>query len=313
MNKSKEFEYNGVVFNGFIMLFFQLAFTAVLVYFVYYLCEVSLNSCLLTATIAGFLATLICWGGFVKLEPNEAYVVLFFGKYRGTLTRNGFFWINPFTSVRALSLRARNLDATPIKVNDKMGNPVMIGLMLVWRLKDTYRAMFEIDAQTMAASEGTVMNSKANVMMAFESFVKVQSDAALREVAGHYAYDVDDEDPNAITLRSGSREIVDELERKLGERLEMAGIEVVEARINYLAYAPEIAAVMLRRQQAGAIVAAREQIVEGAVSMVKLTLDRLEDGGIVQLDATQKAALVSNLMVVLCNEEAAQPVVNAGA
>ena len=313
MNKSKEFEYNGVVINGFAMFFFQLIALGILGYAVWYLCEIALNPLLLGLTIAGFIVTLFLWFGFVKLDPNEAYVVLFFGKYRGTMTRNGFFWINPFTGVHALSLRARNLDATPIKVNDKMGNPVMIGLMLVWRLKDTYRAMFEIDAQTMAATEGAVMNSKANVMLAFESFVKVQSDAALREVAGQYAYDVDEEDPNAVTLRSGGKEIVDELEQKLGERLEMAGIEVVEARINYLAYAPEIAAVMLRRQQAGAIVAAREQIVEGAVSMVKLALDRLESDGIVHLEDAQKATLVSNLMVVLCNEEAAQPVVNAGA
>lgn len=313
MNKSKEFEYNGVVINGFAMLFFQLIALGILGYAVWYLCEIALNPLLLGLTIAGFIVTLFLWFGFVKLDPNEAYVVLFFGKYRGTMTRNGFFWINPFTGAHALSLRARNLDATPIKVNDKMGNPVMIGLMLVWRLKDTYRAMFEIDAQTMAVTEGAVMNSKANVMLAFESFVKVQSDAALREVAGHYAYDIDEEDPNAVTLRSGGKEIVDELEQKLGERLEMAGIEVVEARINYLAYAPEIAAVMLRRQQAGAIVAAREQIVEGAVSMVKLALDRLESDGIVHLEDAQKATLVSNLMVVLCNEEAAQPVVNAGA
>lgn len=313
MKKSQEYEYGGWTLSGFAMLFLIFAALVALGSLTYWNIEYGHSPLVAVAIAVGFVLATVAMFGFVKLEPNEAYVVLFFGKYCGTITRNGFFWINPFTNVHSLSLRARNLDATPIKVNDKMGNPVMIGLMLVWRLKDTYRAMFEIDAQTIASTGQNMMNSKANVMQAFEAFVKVQSDAALREVAGHYAYDVDDEDPQAVTLRSGGGEIVSELERKLGERLEMAGIEVVEARINYLAYSPEIAAVMLRRQQAGAIVAAREQIVEGAVTMVRLTLDRLEADGIVHLDDAQKATLVSNLMVVLCNEEAAQPVVNAGA
>ena len=193
----------------------------------------------------------------------------------------------------------------------------MIGLMLVWKLKDTYKAMFEIDSQTIAgdpAKNGQVVvgSNVAGVMQAFENFVKIQSDAALREVAGKYAYDDDDDDKNAITLRDGGSEINQQLEQKLDERLSMAGIEVVEARINYLAYAPEIAAVMLRRQQASAIISAREKIVEGAVSMVKMALDKLAADSVVTLDDEKKAAMVSNLMVVLCGDDSAQPVVNAG-
>ena len=222
----------------------------------------------------------------------------------------GFHWVNPFINTKKLSLRARNLDAEPIKVNDKVGNPVMIGLVLVWKLRDTYKAMFEIDAQTMAqTATGT---SVQNVMKAFENFGKTQSDAALRQVAGQYAYDDTRSNSSEITLRGGSEEINRLLVDKLNERLAMAGIEVVEARINYLAYAPEIAAVMLRRQQASAIITAREKIVEGAVSMVKMALDKLSGEGIVNLDNDKKAAMVSNLLVVLCGDDSAQPVVNAG-
>jgi regulator of protease activity HflC (stomatin/prohibitin superfamily) len=254
------------------------------------------------------------WCGFIMLEPGEARVVMFFGKYVGTFTRTGYYWINPFTSTKKLSLRARNLDAEPIKVNDKEGNPVMIGLVLVWRLNDTYKAMFEIDSQTMAASANaqTAGQDVKSMMAAFERFVRVQSDAALRQVAGQYAYDDTESRSADITLRSGGEEINEQLEQKLTERLAMAGIEVVEARINYLAYAPEIAAVMLRRQQATAIIAAREKIVEGAVSMVKMALDQLSEQEIVRLDDDRKAQMVSNLLVVLCGEDNAQPVVNTG-
>jgi regulator of protease activity HflC (stomatin/prohibitin superfamily) len=257
----------------------------------------------------------ILWCGFLMLEPNEARVITFFGKYRGTFTKTGYYWINPFCSTKKLSLRARNMDAEPIKVNDKTGNPIMIGLVLVWRLKDTYKAMFEIDSQTMASPGASSVGSSdtKSLMAAFERFVRVQSDAALRQVAGQYAYDNTDEGQDGeLTLRDGSDEINKELERKLDERLDMAGIEVVEARINYLAYAPEIAAVMLRRQQASAIITAREKIVEGAVSMVKMALKRLSDEEVVELDDDKKAAMVSNLMVVLCGDESAQPVVNTG-
>lgn len=205
-------------------------------------------------------------------------------------------------------------------MNDKIGNPVLIGLVLVWRLKDTYKAMFEIDSQTMASagttsSDGKAVNmgnAVANRMNAFENFVKIQSDAALRQVAGQYAYDDNEGADGELTLRSGGEEINDQLEQKLNERLAMAGIEVLEARINYLAYAPEIAAVMLRRQQASAIISAREKIVEGAVSMVHMALDKLSKDEIVELDEEKKAAMVSNLLVVLCADEAAQPVVNTG-
>ena len=260
------------------------------------------------------IVSIIMACGFFQVEPGEARVLMFFGKYRGTFTKAGFYWVNPFISTKKLSLRARNLDAEPIKVNDKAGNPVMIGLVLVWKLKDTYKAMFEVDTQTMAAAKAganQAVNSAAIIMNALQNFVSIQADAALRQVAGQYAYD-NEEDADAITLRDGSDEINKELETKISERLEMAGIEVVEARINYLAYAPEIAAVMLRRQQATAIIAAREKIVEGAVSMVKMALDKLSAEQVVELDDERKAAMVSNLLVVLCGDDNAQPVVNTG-
>jgi regulator of protease activity HflC (stomatin/prohibitin superfamily) len=247
------------------------------------------------------------------LEPNEARVTTWFGKYSGTFSETGFYWINPFYGTKKVSLRARNLDAEPIKVNDKTGNPVMIGLVLVWKLKDTYKALFEVDSQTMASiSQGQMGTDVRSIMNALERFVRVQSDAALRQVAGQYAYDDEDNKTNELTLRGGGEEINDQLEQKLNERLALAGIEVVEARINYLAYAPEIAAVMLRRQQASAIITAREKIVEGAVSMVKMALDKLSNEEIVELDDDKKAAMVSNLLVVLCGDDSAQPVVNTG-
>ena len=205
---------------------------------------------------------------------------------------------------RKISLRIRNLDVEPIKVNDKVGNPILIGLVLVWRIKDTYKAVFDLDSQ----SRGNNVHN-----LAFQTFVSIQSDAALREVAGKYAYDDENDNEHLLTLRSGGEEINEQLEHKLNERLAMAGMEVVEARINYLAYAPEIAAVMLRRQQASAIITAREKIVEGAVTMVKLALDRLEKEEVVKLDNERKAAMIGNLLVVLCADDAAQPVVNTSA
>ena len=252
------------------------------------------------------------WCGHLMLEPNEARVTTWFGKYSGTFAQTGFYWINPFYGTKKVSLRARNLDAEPIKVNDKTGNPVMIGLVLVWKLKDTYKALFEVDSQTMAANPNSVGSDTKGLMNALENFVRVQSDAALRQVAGQYAYDDEDSKGNEPTLRSSADEINEQLEQKLDERLALAGIEVVEARINYLAYAPEIAAVMLRRQQASAIITAREKIVEGAVSMVKMALDKLSNENIVDLDDDKKAAMVSNLLVVLCGDDSAQPVVNTG-
>jgi hypothetical protein len=248
--------------------------------------------------------------GFIKLEPNEAVALLFFGKYKGTFTRTGFYWVNPLLTKKSVSLRARNLNPEPIKVNDKVGNPVLIGMVLVWKLQDTYKALFEIDSQSLAPA-GSKGVSARFLQQAFENFVRVQSDAALRQVAGCYAYDNADT-ADELTLRSNSDQINEELVRTLNDRLAMAGLHVTEARINYLAYAPEIAAVMLRRQQADAIIAAREKIVDGAVSMVKMALDKLKDEGVVDLDEERKAAMVSNLLVVLCGDEPAQPVVNSG-
>ena len=314
--ENKEFTFSGFRMSGFAMLFLNILLTLGSIALM--ICGIINGPLPFVVGFILFICAMIFWAGFMMLEPNEARVVMFFGKYRGTFTRPGYHWINPFTNTKKLSLRARNLDAEPIKVNDKIGNPVMIGLVLVWKLKDTYKAMFEIDAQTMAQSSkaGNAneigSTSMVKIMDALENFVKVQSDAALRQVAGQYAYDDTDGDSKEITLRDGSDEINKELERKLDERLDMAGIEVVEARINYLAYAPEIAAVMLRRQQASAIITAREKIVEGAVSMVKMALDKLSAEEVVELDDDKKAAMVSNLMVVLCGDDAAQPVVNTG-
>ena len=312
-----EYAFEGVTLNGFLMLFVTLVLIFGSIAMGIWGGIVEVPAAIVLAVVL-FITGLVFCGGFLLLEPNEARVLLFFGKYKGTFTRTGYFWVHPFLTAKKLSLRARNLDAEPIKVNDKTGNPVMIGLMLVWKLKDTYKAMFEIDSQTIAGDpakngQAVVGSNVAGVMQAFENFVKIQSDAALREVAGKYAYDDDDDDKNAITLRDGGNEINQQLEQKLDERLSMAGIEVVEARINYLAYAPEIAAVMLRRQQASAIISAREKIVEGAVSMVKMALDKLAADGVVTLDDEKKAAMVSNLMVVLCGDDSAQPVVNTGA
>ncbi len=318
--EKKEFAFNGMKVNGFIMLFVNLILTFLAIAGIVYgiILDSAPGGVLIGASVTTLIATFFIWSGFVMLEPNETRVMVFFGKYKGTFTDTGYFWVNPFLTTKKLSLRARNLDAEPIKVNDKTGNPVMIGLVLVWKLKDTYKAMFEIDSQTMAQAgtagknEVTIGTSVTSMMNAFENFVKTQSDAALRQVAGQYAYDDTDNHIEELTLRSGGDEINKQLEEKLDERLAMAGIEVVEARINYLAYAPEIAAVMLRRQQASAIITAREKIVEGAVSMVKMALDKLADEDIVELDDDKKAAMVSNLLVVLCGDESAQPVVNTG-
>ena len=254
-----------------------------------------------------FILFIIGCVGYFTQEPNEARVMIFFGKYCGTCRSVGYYWANPFMTRRKLSLRIRNMDIEPIKVNDKIGNPVLIGMVLVWRIKDTYRAVFDIDSASLGAT-GVGVSSAA-----LEKFVRIQSDAALREVTGHYAYDQTDGTSDELTLRDGGDEINELLERKINDRLAMAGMEVVEARLNYLAYAPEIAAVMLRRQQASAIISAREKIVEGAVSMVDMALKRLDKDGIVVLDDKQKAAMVGNLLTVLCADEPAQPVVNTGA
>jgi regulator of protease activity HflC (stomatin/prohibitin superfamily) len=306
-NRNQEYEYGGLLINGFAMLFFTFILIPLLIVF----CIVQGGEDNLWLSVGAsavlFILFIIGCVGYFTQEPNEARVMIFFGKYCGTCRRVGYYWANPFMTRRKLSLRIRNMDIEPIKVNDKIGNPVLIGMVLVWRIKDTYRAVFDIDSASLGAT-GVGVSSAA-----LEKFVRIQSDAALREVTGHYAYDQTDGAPDELTLRDGGDEINELLERKINDRLAMAGMEVVEARLNYLAYAPEIAAVMLRRQQASAIISAREKIVEGAVSMVDMALKRLDKDGIVVLDDKQKAAMVGNLLTVLCADEPAQPVVNTGA
>ena len=307
--EKNEYAYSGFKMNGFVALILILALMAASIYT---LVIGGINECgwFIGGGIFILLASFIALIGLFTLEPNEAAVMIFFGKYKGTFNQHGFYWVNPFMSRKRLTMRARNLDAEPIKVNDKEGNPILIGMVIVWKLKDTYKAMFEIDAQSIA--NGATGANASTRMNAFEKYVRIQGDAALREVAGLYAYDDNKDttdDDNELTLRSGGAEINEILVEKLNERLAFAGIEVPEARINYLTYAPEIAAVMLRRQQATAVIAAREKIVEGAVSMVKLALDKLANEGI-ELNEEKRASMVGNLLVVLCADESAQPVIN---
>ena len=311
--ENKNFEYTGWKANGFVALFVILAIIAGSIWLIAkgaIIDSMPLSPIMIVAGALVFTIALIACKGFLLLEPNEARVLTFFGKYCGSFYKTGFWWVNFLMSAKNISLRARNLNAEPIKVNDKSGNPIMIGLVLVWRLKrdEIYRSVFDIDVA--ANAQGVV--SQAARMNMLENFVSVQSDAALRQVAGCYAYDNNSAGDESVTLRSSSEEINEVLENRLAERLAIAGIEVVEARINYLAYAPEIAAVMLRRQQADAIISAREKIVEGAVSMVKMALDKLSADEVVELDDERKAAMVTNMLVVLCADEAAQPIVNAG-
>jgi regulator of protease activity HflC (stomatin/prohibitin superfamily) len=230
--------------------------------------------------------------GFTIVNPNESVVLVLFGSYKGTIRTNGFYWVNPFFMKKKISLRARNNESQPIKVNDKLGNPVLIGVVLVWRVEDTYSAAFEVDN--------------------YEVFVKMQSESAIRKLAGMYPYDSFDDEHAELSLRSGGDEINHQLEVELTERCKIAGIAVVESRISNLSYSPEIAQAMLQRQQATAVVAARTKIVEGAVGMVELALEKLSHKQIIQLDEERKAAMVSNLMVVLCSERSASPVINAG-
>lgn len=231
--------------------------------------------------------------GFFINYPNQSVVLILFGNYKGTVKANGFYWVNPFMIKNKISLRANNFDNNPIKVNDLLGNPIMIGAVVVWRVRDTYKAAFEVND--------------------YREFVGIQSEAALRKMAGTYPYDdFEDEDHGEFTLREGGAEVNEKLEEALAKRLDIAGIEVLEARISHLAYAQEIAGAMLQRQQATAIVAARKKIVEGAVGMVEMALEELKKNNIIELDEEKKAAMVSNLMVVLCSDKNATPVVNAG-
>ncbi len=230
--------------------------------------------------------------GFTIINPNESIVMVLFGNYKGTLKDNGFWWVNPFMSKKKISLRARNFNSEPIKVNDKIGNPIMIGAVVVWRVKNTFKAAFEVDD--------------------YEHFVRIQTEAAIRKLAGIYPYDNLEAEDAKLTLRDGGEEVNKQLETEVSERLKIAGIEILEGRINYLAYATEIASAMLKRQQAVAIIAARTKIVEGAVSMVEMALQELSEKNIVELDPERKAQMVSNLMVVLTSDKDVAPVVNTG-
>ena len=295
MGNTKDYTFKGLTINGFVLLVINILvipgiITAIALL---YCSQIYVPTWAILSFVILGISFFLMLCGYIMLEPNEARAMLFFGKYKGSFTKTGLWWVNTFITARKVSLRALNMDIDPIKVNDKGGNPIMIGLVLVWRIKDIYKSSFEIDTKAV-------------------SFVRVQSDAALREVAGQYNYDINTSGDNEITLRSGGNDVNDQLEIKLNERLEIAGIEVIEARINYLAYAPEIAAVMLRRQQADAIIAAREKIVEGAVSMVKMALDKIANEEVVHFNEEKKAAMVSNLLVVLCADESTQPVINTG-
>ena len=252
----------------------------------------SFTRMMLIPGIVGIVLFILIMPGFLIVSPNESSVLVLFGAYKGTVKANGFWWVNPFFTKERISLRARNIDSDPIKVNDKIGNPVMIGVVVVWKVENTYKSAFEVDN--------------------YEQFVDIQSEAAIRKLAGYYPYDNFEDEDAEITLRGGGEEVNELLEQELMERLSIAGIRIMEARINYLAYASEIAGAMLRRQQATAIVAARTKVVEGAVGMVKLALDELKVKEIIELDDERKASMVSNLMVVLCSDEAAQPVLNTG-
>ncbi|MCQ0110184.1 SPFH domain / Band 7 family protein [Zhouia amylolytica] len=272
--------------NGYLMLF-----AAMILFFggLYMVISQSNTMFLIAIIIALFILP-----GFTLVNPNNSRVLLLFGKYVGTIKKNGFYWVNPFFTKKKISLRASNFDSERLKVNDKIGNPVMISTILVWRVTDTYKAAFDVDN--------------------YENFVRVQTDAAVRKLASMYPYDnfADEGLDEDITLRSSVNEVSEDLEKEIQERLAMAGIEVLEARIGYLAYAQEIANAMLKRQQATAIVAARHKIVEGAVSMVEMALDELSKKELVDLDEERKSAMVSNLMVVLCSDKDAAPIVNAG-
>lgn len=239
-----------------------------------------------------FLVTLIIWKGLKIIHPNYAIVMNFFGKYAGSVKENGLFFVNPLYMCQKLSLRANNLSTPTLKVNDKMGNPIEIGAVVVWQVKDTYRAAYDVAD--------------------YLSYVRIQSEAAIRNLASGFAYDNIEDEHAAITLREGGQKVNELLEKELYERLSIAGITIIEARISHLAYAQEIAGAMLQRQQATAIVAARYKIVQGAVGMVEMALDELSKKNIVEMDPERKATMVSNLMVVLCGEKSAQPVINTG-
>jgi regulator of protease activity HflC (stomatin/prohibitin superfamily) len=274
--------------SGWLMLFISLALLGLAGYLFTNVGNVASIALGVVAVVASF----IIMSGFMAIEPNSSRVLMLFGKYVGTAKSSGFCWVNPFYTKRKISLRANNLDTKPIKVNDKQGNPIIIGAVIVWKAENTYKAAFDVDN--------------------YISFIVTQSEAAIRKLAGHYNYDHFEEGGDEITLRSSADEVSELLEKEVSERLTIAGINVIEARISHLAYAEEIAGAMLQRQQATAVVAARSKIVEGAVGMVEMALEQLSQKSIVELDEERKAQMVSNLMLVLCGDKAAQPVINAG-
>lgn len=279
----KEKDYNPI--SGYLML---IVLTVVLIFGIYSV--VLIPNPIFIALLVIFTVLVVI--GFVIVYPNNSSVMTLFGKYKGTIKKNGFHWVNPFFIRKKVSLRAQNFDSEKIKVNDKLGNPIQISVILVWKVENTFKAAFQVND--------------------YEHFVRVQSDAAVRKLAGTYPYDNFDDAQAELTLRSGLNEINHALEEELSDRLDIAGLHVIEARIGYLAYAPEIASAMLRRQQATAIVSARQKIVEGAVGMVEMALEELNKKEIIDLDEERKAAMVSNLMVVLCADKDASPVINTG-
>ncbi|MEL6671509.1 MAG: SPFH domain-containing protein [Bacteroidota bacterium] len=291
--------------NGFVHLFLSLAMVVAAI--------MIMAKGIVPVRIIGFflLLTGLIWPlGLFTVQPNQTRVLLFFGKYKGTVTDNGFFWLNPFISKKKVSLRARNLESQVIKVNDELGNPILISGVVVWKVVNSYKAIFDIEAMsTVNPSTGTPTKNREQ---SYKEFVKIQAESALRKIAHTYPYDDLTDGENAITLRSSFDEINHALEVELKERLALGGIEVLEARLSNLSYAPEIAAVMLQRQQAQAIIAARRKIVEGSVGMVEMAIEQLEEKGLVSLNNDQKAGIVSNLMVVLCSDNATNPVINTG-
>jgi regulator of protease activity HflC (stomatin/prohibitin superfamily) len=270
--------------NGYLVVVMLLVLTALMLY--------GFVSNIMMLGVVSFLIFVLLTKGFIVVSPNSSKVLLLFGDYKGSVKQSGFFWINPLYNRTSLSLRARNFESEKIKVNDKMGNPIMISVILVWKVKDTFKAAFEVDN--------------------YENFIKIQTDSAVRKLAGSFPYDHFEDESATVTLSTNFDDVNKALEHEVTQRLEIAGIEVVESRIGYLAYAPEIAHSMLRRQQASAVVAARHKIVEGAVGMVESALKLLADKEIIEFDEDRKAAMVSNLMVVLCGDSETKPVINTG-
>jgi hypothetical protein len=286
MNKSIQ-EREATTLPGMLMVLLLLVFTAATGWWVIVSFLNLLNP---VASIVALAFVLFLWGGFFIVQPNQAAVLQFFGKFVGVERASGLRWANPLYTKKQVTLRVRNFESSKLKVNDSEGSPIEIAAVVVWQVHDPAEAVFNVDS--------------------YEDFVHVQSEAALRQMATSYPYDLHED--HKIALRSHSREINDHLKREVQDRLERAGVTVAEARVSHLAYAPEIAQAMLQRQQAAAIIAARTRIVEGAVTIVHMALDRLAEKGVVQLDEERKAAMVSNLLVVLCGERSATPVVNTG-